>query len=83
MQDRARLTGLQSSPYKSALFYCYVSILVIQQAESWKDDHKFYELQIIIYKVWCINQSGQWQDASPASILNIKIAANVNSINVH
>ena len=50
MQDRARLTGLQSSPYKSALFYCYVSILVIQQAESWKDDHKFYELQIIISK---------------------------------
>ena len=81
MQARAGLTGLQSSPYKSALFYCYVSILVIQQAESWKDDHKFYELQILIYKVWCINQSGQWQDATYNS--KLQIAPNVNSINVH
>ena len=79
MQDRARLTGLQSSPYKSVLFS--VSILVIQQAESWKDDHKFYELQIVIYKVWCINQSGQWQDATYNS--KLQIAPNVNSINVH
>ena len=79
MQSRARLTGIQSSSYKSVLFS--VSILVIQQAESWKDDHKFYELQIIIYKVWCINQAGQWQDATYNS--KHQIAANVNSINVH
>ena len=72
-------SGLQSSPYKSALFY--MSILEIQQAQSWKGDHKFYELQILISKFWCINHKGQWWDATYNS--KHRIAANLKSINVH